>query len=118
MADGSNPFLGPDGSFSSGPFGSQNASFDGNFSRIGEQGFAFERGTIRPRPSSTFIAQAIGQEQRPGGEQPTADSVASLYEQTQGAIDEAVLRNSNAEGRGPVGLVPGVTVSPRPVQPT
>ena len=49
---------------------------------------------IRPRPSSTFLAQAIGQELRPGGDPPRSQGVASLYRQTQSAVNEAVQRRT------------------------
>ena len=63
---------------------------------------------VRPRPSSTFLAQAIGQELRPGGDPPRAAGVASLYRQTQSAVDDALQRRNGllsgdrSEDRGPL----------------
>ncbi|MCR9177549.1 MAG: hypothetical protein NXI19_16270 [Alphaproteobacteria bacterium] len=76
--------------FGQAPFGAggfQSGGFEG-------AGFGGFENRVRPRPSSTFLAQAIGQELRPGGDQPRAEGVASLYRQTQSAVTEALQRRN------------------------
>jgi hypothetical protein len=81
--------------FGQAPFGAggfQAGGFEGpDFGGFGSK--------VRPRPSSTFLAQAIGQELRPGGDAPRAEGVASLYRQTQSAVNDALQR------RGGLGAV-------------
>lgn len=54
-------------------------------------------GRLRPRPSSAFLAQAIGQEPGAGaGGGPSARTVAGLYRQTRETVDRALFRGITA----------------------
>lgn len=76
--------------FGQAPFGA--GGFQSN--RFESASFGGFETRVRPRPSSTFLAQAIGQELRPGGDPPRAEGVTSLYRQTQSAVDDALQRRN------------------------
>jgi len=125
-----NPFLGPDSPLPNSPLsgdrpGPRVERPGGGFGAFGNpiQSEPFFdgglRGVQRGRPSSPFIAQALGQEDRPEGERPTVQAAAGLYQQTQDVADQAVLRARLPEPAGPTGLVPeaGSRGNPSPPPP-
>ena len=86
-----------------GSSGSFSSEFGGGFGGFGDP-FVARRNDgvdirLQSRPASTFLAQVIGQEDRPQGEPAQARDAANLYRRTQNAVDDAIER-ANRRGSG------------------